>query len=66
MIHSYTPEQIVKYPWKAENAHDLSCVKEGATREKESGRLHWPDVSQDLRHQGSRFCFGLVCNCADC
>ena len=29
-------------------------------REKESERLHWTDVCQDLRHQGSRFCFGLV------
>ena len=35
-------------------------------REKESARLHWPDVRQDLRHQGSRFRFGLVCNSADC
>ena len=36
------------------------------TREKESKQLHWPDVSQELRHLGSRFRFGLVCNCADC
>ena len=31
---------------------------EGRTREKESGRLHWPDVSQELRHLGSGFHFG--------
>ena len=30
-----------------------------AVREKESGRLHRPDVSQHLRHQGSRFRFGI-------
>ena len=44
----------------------LQTASEGHDREKESGQLHWPNVSQELRHQGSRFRFGLVCNCADC
>ena len=38
----------------------LRFSKAVAVREKESGQLHWPDVSQDLRHLGSRFRFGLV------
>ena len=44
----------------------LQTASEGHDREKESGQLHWPNVSQELRHQGSRFRFGLVCNCDDC
>ena len=42
------------------------CGLRPGTREKESGRLDWPDVSQDLRHLGSRFCFGLDFHCAGC
>ena len=32
------------------------CKFEVAPRMKGMGRLQWPDVSQDLRHLGRRFC----------
>ena len=44
----------------------VNIIEKRNTIMNESGRLHSPDVSQDLRHLGRRFHFGLVCNCADC
>ena len=66
-----TPTPIKNETWKIFHVYRVSKLTVslkmeslsvwlcGLFREKESERLHWPDVCQDLRHQGSRFRFDL-------